>query len=83
MHTVHAAELLHNLGETHPCCCWCHPAGTENGIADPQATFSACYAGAFIMWHPLQYAALLADKMQQQGCQAWLLNTGGGSGRDR
>jgi ATP-dependent phosphoenolpyruvate carboxykinase len=29
------------------------------------------------MWHPLRYAALLADKMQQQGCQAWLVNTGG------
>jgi phosphoenolpyruvate carboxykinase (ATP) len=52
--------------------------GTESGVVTPQATFSPCYAGAFIMWHPLRYAALLGDKMRQAGCQAWLVNTGGG-----
>ncbi|WIA38880.1 hypothetical protein OEZ86_002155 [Tetradesmus obliquus] len=56
-------------------------AGTETGVVEPRATFSPCYAGAFLMWHPLAYAALLAGKMQAAGCQAWLVNTGwcGGS----
>lgn len=46
-------------------------------MVEPRATFSPCYAGAFLMWHPLAYAALLAGKMQAAGCQAWLVNTGG------
>lgn len=56
-------------------------AGTEEGIKEPQATFSACFGAAFIMWHPTKYAAMLAEKMQQHGATAWLVNTGwyGGS----
>jgi phosphoenolpyruvate carboxykinase (ATP) len=56
-------------------------AGTEMGVTEPEATFSACYGGAFLMWHPMKYAAMLADKMSQHGTKAWLVNTGwtGGS----
>ncbi|XP_057497384.1 phosphoenolpyruvate carboxykinase (ATP) 2-like [Actinidia eriantha] len=37
-------------------------AGTEDGIKEPQATFSACFGAAFIMLHPTKYAAMLAAK---------------------
>lgn len=28
------------------------------------------------MWHPMKYAAMLADKMHRHGATAWLVNTG-------
>ena len=51
-------------------------AGTEMGVTEPQATFSACFGAAFMMWHPNKYAELLAEKLEQHGAQAWLVNTG-------
>ena len=51
-------------------------AGTEMGVTEPQATFSACFGAAFMMWHPNKYAELLAEKLAQHGAQAWLVNTG-------
>lgn len=56
-------------------------AGTEMGITEPQATFSACFGAAFMMWHPNKYAELLAKKIRQNKATAWLVNTGwtGGS----
>ena len=51
-------------------------AGTEMGVTDPEATFSACFGAAFLVWHPNKYATLLAEKMQQHGAKAWLVNTG-------
>ncbi len=56
-------------------------AGTEMGVTEPQATFSACFGAAFMMWHPNKYAELLAYKMKRHACKAWLVNTGwtGGS----
>ncbi|KAK8951838.1 Phosphoenolpyruvate carboxykinase [ATP] [Platanthera zijinensis] len=56
-------------------------AGTEDGIKEPQATFSACFGAAFIMLHPTKYAAMLADRMQKYGATAWLVNTGWCGGR--
>ncbi|MFS7976280.1 putative phosphoenolpyruvate carboxykinase (ATP) [Helianthus anomalus] len=50
-------------------------AGTEDGIKEPQATFSACFGGAFIMLHPTKYAAMLAEKMKKHGATGWLVNT--------
>jgi hypothetical protein len=38
-------------------------AGTEMGVKDPEATFSACFGAAFMVWHPTKYAELLAEKM--------------------
>eukprot|EP00928_Gymnodinium_smaydae_P087937 TRINITY_DN72108_c0_g1_i1.p1 TRINITY_DN72108_c0_g1~~TRINITY_DN72108_c0_g1_i1.p1 ORF type:complete len:404 (-),score=6.20 TRINITY_DN72108_c0_g1_i1:132-1343(-) len=55
-------------------------AGTEEGIKEPQATFSACFGAAFIMLHPTRYAAMLAEKMQKHGATGWLVNTGWSSG---
>ncbi|KAG8384201.1 hypothetical protein BUALT_Bualt04G0093400 [Buddleja alternifolia] len=56
-------------------------AGTEEGIKEPQATFSACFGAAFIMMHPTKYAAMLAAKMQKHGATGWLVNTGWSGGR--
>jgi phosphoenolpyruvate carboxykinase (ATP) len=51
-------------------------AGTEMGVTEPQATFSACFGAAFMVWHPSKYAELLAEKMAAYGSNAWLVNTG-------
>jgi len=51
-------------------------AGTEVGVTEPQATFSACFGAAFLVWHPSKYAELLAQKMEEHGAKAWLVNTG-------
>jgi phosphoenolpyruvate carboxykinase (ATP) len=51
-------------------------AGTEEGVTEPQATFSACFGAAFMVWHPGKYAELLAEKMKEYKAGAWLVNTG-------
>jgi phosphoenolpyruvate carboxykinase (ATP) len=51
-------------------------AGTEDGVLEPQATFSSCFAQPFLALHPMEYAQMLADKMEQHSSDAWLLNTG-------
>lgn len=51
-------------------------AGTEMGVTEPQATFSANFGAAFMVWHPSKYAELLAAKMAEHGANAWLVNTG-------
>lgn len=51
-------------------------AGTEMGVTEPEATFSACFGAAFMMWHPNRYAELLAEKINKHGAKAWLVNTG-------
>lgn len=51
-------------------------AGTELGITEPQATFSACFGKAFLLVHPTQYADILARKMAEHGSRAYLINTG-------
>ena len=56
-------------------------AGTEEGVKEPRATFSACFGAAFIMMHPTKYAAMLAEKMQKHGATGWLVNTGWSGGR--
>jgi phosphoenolpyruvate carboxykinase (ATP) len=39
-------------------------AGTEMGIKDPEATFSACFGEAFLPKHPYLYAKMLATKVK-------------------
>ncbi|EFY89138.1 phosphoenolpyruvate carboxykinase [Metarhizium acridum CQMa 102] len=51
-------------------------AGTEDGVTEPQATFSSCFAQPFLALHPMRYAKMLADKIEQHKANAWLLNTG-------
>ena len=56
-------------------------AGTEVGVTEPEATFSACFGSAFLMWHPSKYAVMLAERMEKHGTHAWLINTGWTGGR--
>jgi phosphoenolpyruvate carboxykinase (ATP) len=51
-------------------------AGTEDGIIEPEATFSACFGEAFIVWHPIKYAKMLEEKIEKHKCTVWLINTG-------
>jgi phosphoenolpyruvate carboxykinase (ATP) len=51
-------------------------AGTERGVTEPQATFSACFGAPFMPLHPTVYAELLAGKIKKHGTQVWLINTG-------
>ncbi|KAJ5928882.1 Phosphoenolpyruvate carboxykinase (ATP) [Penicillium verhagenii] len=51
-------------------------AGTEDGITEPQATFSSCFAQPFLALHPMRYAHMLADKIKEHKADVWLLNTG-------
>lgn len=51
-------------------------AGTEMGVKEPQATFSACFGKAFLSVHPTIYARILAQKMEEHGSSAYLINTG-------
>jgi phosphoenolpyruvate carboxykinase (ATP) len=55
-------------------------AGTEVGVVEPQATFSACFGAAFMVLHPGRYAELLAQRIRQHRTQAWLVNTGWSGG---
>ena len=55
-------------------------AGTEMGVTEPSATFSACFGAPFLVWHPAKYARLLADKMKQHQVNSWLINTGWSGG---
>ncbi|MEL7834839.1 phosphoenolpyruvate carboxykinase (ATP) [Fodinibius sp. Rm-B-1B1-1] len=51
-------------------------AGTERGVTEPQATFSACFGAPFMPLHPTVYAELLADKIRKHNSTVWLINTG-------
>jgi phosphoenolpyruvate carboxykinase (ATP) len=51
-------------------------AGTEVGVTEPQATFSPCFGGPFLVWHPSVYAELLSQKIQRHQTRVWLINTG-------
>ncbi len=55
-------------------------AGTEVGVTEPQATFSACFGAPFMVWHPTKYAELLAAKLAKHRAQTWLVNTGWSGG---
>lgn len=56
-------------------------AGTEMGVSEPQATFSACFGAAFMPLPPTVYARMLGDKIREHQTSVWLINTGwtGGS----
>lgn len=55
-------------------------AGTERGVTEPQATFSACFGAAFMTLHPTRYAKLLGEKMRKHNVKAYLVNTGWAGG---
>lgn len=55
-------------------------AGTEAGITEPEATFSACFGGPFMPLHPHVYANLLGEKIKKHQVNCWLINTGWSGG---
>jgi phosphoenolpyruvate carboxykinase (ATP) len=55
-------------------------AGTERGITEPTATFSACFGAAFLTHHPTRYADLLQQKLEKHGSSAFLVNSGWAGG---
>ena len=56
-------------------------AGTEMGIIDPVATFSACFGEAFLPRHPYTYAKMLAERSAKYNANVWLVNTGWSGGK--
>jgi len=56
-------------------------AGTEAGVTEPQATFSACFGKAFLPLHPAKYAEMLGEKLNANpNINVWLINTGWSGG---
>ncbi len=55
-------------------------AGTEVGITEPTATFSACFGAPFMPLHPTRYAEMLGERMEAHEVRIWLVNTGWSGG---
>ncbi len=51
-------------------------AGTEIGVKEPSATFSACFGAPFMPRHPGEYAAMLTERLATHEATVWLVNTG-------
>ncbi len=51
-------------------------AGTERGVTEPTATFSACFGAPFMPRHPSVYADLLGQLLEKHDVPVWLINTG-------
>ena len=51
-------------------------AGTERGVTEPEATFSACFGAPFLPLPPAVYADMLGQKLAEHGSRVWLVNTG-------
>ncbi|HXU34743.1 MAG TPA: phosphoenolpyruvate carboxykinase (ATP) [Thermoanaerobaculia bacterium] len=51
-------------------------AGTERGVTEPKATFSACFGAPFLPLHPGVYAKMLGERLTSGGAKVWLVNTG-------
>jgi phosphoenolpyruvate carboxykinase (ATP) len=51
-------------------------AGTERGVKQPEATFSACFGAPFLPRHPKVYAAMLGELIAKNNVRCFLLNTG-------
>ncbi|SHE54003.1 phosphoenolpyruvate carboxykinase (ATP) [Caloramator proteoclasticus] len=55
-------------------------AGTERGIKEPKATFSACFGEPFMPLSPLKYAKMLGEKIEKYDVRVFLVNTGWSGG---
>jgi phosphoenolpyruvate carboxykinase (ATP) len=51
-------------------------AGTERGITEPVATFSACFGSPFLPRSPVVYATMLGERLREHQAGVWLVNTG-------
>jgi phosphoenolpyruvate carboxykinase (ATP) len=55
-------------------------AGTERGVTEPSATFSAGFGAPFLPRHPSVYAKLLGERLKEHRAAVWLVNTGWSGG---
>jgi phosphoenolpyruvate carboxykinase (ATP) len=51
-------------------------AGTEKGVTEPKATFSACFGAPFLPLAPSRYATMLGENIARHQAHVWLVNTG-------
>ena len=51
-------------------------AGTERGVKEPEATFSACFGAPFLPLHPNVYAKMLGERIAKHNSRCFLINTG-------
>jgi phosphoenolpyruvate carboxykinase (ATP) len=51
-------------------------AGTEKGVTEPKATFSACFGAPFLPLAPSRYARMLGERIARHDARVWLVNTG-------
>jgi len=54
--------------------------GTERGLSEPVATFSACFGAPFMARHPAVYARMLGERLAKHNSNCWLVNTGWSGG---
>jgi len=55
-------------------------AGTEDGVKEPQTTFSSCFGAPFLPRRASEYGHMLGKKLDESGAEVWLLNTGNSGG---
>jgi phosphoenolpyruvate carboxykinase (ATP) len=51
-------------------------AGTEEGVEEPEPTFSACFGAPFMPRDAVIYADMLAERLRGGPAHCWLINTG-------
>lgn len=51
-------------------------AGTERGVTEPKAVFSACFGAPFLPLAPSVYARMLGERIRKHTVHCWLVNTG-------
>ena len=56
-------------------------AGTETGVDEPSATFSACFGKPFLPLFPVVYGELFQAKAKKHKAKCWLVNTGWTGGK--
>jgi phosphoenolpyruvate carboxykinase (ATP) len=55
-------------------------AGTEKGVTEPKATFSACFGAPFMAQRPSVYSKMLGERIARHKTAVWLINTGWSGG---